>query len=140
MLRALILFTILASPSAAESLVATRVIRAQTLLAAGDVSLVASDIVGALADPAEALGKEARVTLYPGRAIRAVDVGPPALVERNQIVTLIYNAGGLGITTDGRALARGGLGDVIQVMNLSSRALIAGQVGENGIVFIGSNH
>jgi flagella basal body P-ring formation protein FlgA len=140
MLRALILFTILASPSAAESLVATRVIRAQTLLAAGDVSLVASEIVGALADPAEVLGKEARVTLYPGRAIRAVDVGPPALVERNQIVTLIYNAGGLGITTDGRALARGGLGDVIQVMNLSSRALIAGQVGENGIVFIGSNH
>jgi flagella basal body P-ring formation protein FlgA len=140
MLRALILYTVLASPLAAESLVATRVIRAQTLLSAGDVSLVASEILGALADPADALGKEARVTLYPGRAIRATDVGPPALVERNQIVTLIYNAGGLGITTDGRALARGGLGDVIQVMNLSSRALIAGQVAENGIVYIGTNH
>lgn len=140
MLRALILFTILASPLAAESLVATRVIRAQTLLSAGDVLLVASEIVGALSDPEDALGLEARVTLYPGRAIRAADVGPPALIERNQIVTLIYSSLRLGIATEGRALARGGLGDVIKVMNLSSRAVIAGKVAKNGVVYIGSNY
>ena len=108
MLRSFALLLLLATPSAAESLIATRVIRAQTLLSANDVTLVAAEIPGALMDPSEALGLEARVTLYPGRAIRASDIGPPALVERNQIVTLVYNAGGLGITTEGRALARGG--------------------------------
>lgn len=137
MLRVFPILILLCSPVAAESLIATRVVRAQTLLSAADVTLVAAEIPGALTDPETALGLEARVTLYPGRAIRAADVGPPALVERNQIVTLIYNVGGLGITTEGRALARGGMGDVIQVMNLSSRAVFSAQVAEDGSVRVG---
>lgn len=137
MLRVFPILVLLCSPVAAESLIATRVVRAQTLLSAADVTLVAAEIPGALTDPETALGLEARVTLYPGRAIRAADVGPPALVERNQIVTLIYNVGGLGITTEGRALARGGMGDVIQVMNLSSRAVFSAQVAEDGSVRVG---
>jgi flagella basal body P-ring formation protein FlgA len=136
MLRSFALLFLLASPSAAESLIATRVIRAQTLLSANDVTLVAAEIPGALVDPSDALGLEAKVTLYPGRAIRASDVGPPAIVERNQIVTLVYSVGGLGITTDGRALARGGLGEIIRVMNNSSRTVIAGQVAEGGYVHV----
>ena len=53
-----------------------------------------------------------------------------------QIVTLVYNVGGLGITTEGRALARGGLGEIIRVMNNSSRTVIAGQVAEGGYVHV----
>lgn len=139
MVRFILLFVLAAAPVAAESLIATRVVRAQTLLSTDDVTLVAAEIPGALANPAEVLGLEARVTLYPGRAIRAADIGPPALVERNQIVTLIYSAGGLGISTEGRALARGGLGDVIRVMNLSSRAVLAAQVAPDGSLHVGSN-
>ena len=129
---------LVASPMAAESLIATRVIRAQTLLTANDVTLVAAEISGALADPSEALGLEARVTLYPGRAIRAGDLGPPALIDRNQIVTLIYRVGGLDITTEGRALGRGGLGDAMQVMNVSSRMVLVGRVARDGSVHVGS--
>ena len=47
----------------------------------------------------------ARVTLYPDRPIRPGDLAPPALVDRNQIVTLEYAAGPLVILTEGRALA-----------------------------------
>lgn len=138
MLRIISLLMLVASPMAAESLIATRVIRAQTLLTANDVTLVAAEISGALADPSAALGLEARVTLYPGRAIRAGDLGPPALIDRNQIVTLIYRVGGLDITTEGRALGRGGLGDAMQVMNVSSRMVLVGRVARDGSVHVGS--
>lgn len=138
MLRYVVLAIMIALPAAADSLVATRVVRAQSLLSVEDVTLVDADIPGALTNMADVVGSEARVTLYPGRAVMAADIGPPALVDRNQIVTLIYNVGGLGITTEGRALARGGLGDVIRVMNLSSRAVFAAQIAEDGTLRVGS--
>ncbi|WP_442102273.1 flagellar basal body P-ring formation chaperone FlgA [Pseudorhodobacter sp. W20_MBD10_FR17] len=122
---------------AADSLTATRVIRAKTLLSVADVTVIAATIPGALVAPADAIGLEARVTLYPGRPIRSADVGPPAVVERNQIVTLIYSLGGLGITTEGRALGRGSMGDVIGVMNLSSRKTVVGQLAKDGSVYVG---
>ena len=139
MFRIFALSLLFGTPALPESLIATRIVRAQTLLSAADVTLVAAEIPGALTNPADVLGLEARVTLYPGRAVRAGDVGPPALVERNQFVTLVYNTGGLGITTEGRALARGGVGDVIQVMNLSSRSILVAQVAKDGTLRVGSN-
>jgi flagella basal body P-ring formation protein FlgA len=138
MVRLLAFALLLAMPAAAESLVATRVIRAQTLLAPEDVTMVADEITGALASPDQAVGLETRVILYPGRAIRAADIGPPALVERNQIVTLVYNVVGLGITTEGRALARGGLDDVIRVMNLASRSVLTAKIAGDGSLRVGS--
>lgn len=130
---------ILALPSAAlaDSLVATRVIKAQEPLVAEDVTLVAAEIPGALTDPAQALGQEARVAIYPGRPILAENIGPAAMVERNQIVSLSYSAGGLVIRTDGRALARGGAGEVIEVMNLTSKTKITGRIGPDGSVMVG---
>ena len=122
----------------ADSLVATRTLRAQTVLTAADMTLVEAAIPDALADPALAVGLEARVTLYAGRAIRAADVGPPALVDRNQVVSLIYLAGGLGIVTEGRALARAGAGDAVRVMNLSSRSTVTGRVAPDGTVLVGN--
>lgn len=127
---------LLGSPAMADSLIATRVIRAQTVLTESDLNIATAEISGALTQIHEAIGLEARVTLYPGRPIRAADIGPPALVDRNQTVTLLYNLGTLGISTEGRALARGGLGDVIRVMNLSSRTMLLGRIAEDGAVLI----
>lgn len=121
----------------ADSVIATRVIRAQTILTESDMSIAGAAVSGALTQIHEAIGFEARVTLYPGRPIRAADIGPPALVDRNQTVSLLYNVGTLGITTEGRALARGGLGDVIRVMNLSSRTMLLGRIAEDGAVHVG---
>jgi flagellar basal body P-ring formation protein FlgA len=139
MLKIVTLLALWGSPMLAESLTVTRVIRAQTLLTETDVTVIGAAIPGALIDPVEAVGLEARVTLYPGRPIHRNDLGPPALVDRNQIVTLVYNLGGLEITTEGRALDRGGLGDVVGVMNLSSRKTVAGQLAEDGFVYVGPN-
>jgi flagella basal body P-ring formation protein FlgA len=139
MLKFSCLLWLLAFPAMAESLVATRIIRAQTVLSESDYTLVAAEIPGALSSGAAALGLEARVTLYPGRAIRAGDIGPPALIERNQIVPLIYRVGGLGIVTEGRALDRAAAGEMVRVMNLGSRSVVTGMVGDNGTILFGQS-
>jgi len=123
----------------ADSLVATRTIRAQTILASADMTFVAAEIPGAATDLAEAEGLEARVTLYAGRPIRPDDLGPPAIIDRNQLVSLAYTSGLIVIVTEGRALARGGVGDQIHVMNLASRTTVTGRIGADGVVQVGPN-
>lgn len=134
-----LLFLVLPDMTMAESLVATRTIRAQSVVQAEDVALVDAAIPGALTAVEGAVGKEARVTIYAGRPVKATDIGSPALIDRNQIVSLSYQTGGLAIVTEGRALARGGAGDVIRVMNLASRSTVSGRVTPDGTVQVGPN-
>ncbi len=136
-MRLALLLILLPLMAEADSLVATRTIRAQSLLGPADIALTKDSFPGALADPAQVLGREARVALYAGRPILAADIGPPAIVDRNQRVALSYAAGGLAITAEGRALGRGGVGDVIRVMNLASRTTVDGRIGPDGVVRVG---
>lgn len=128
---------LMAQPVLADSIVATRTIRAKALIGPDDITVVAADVPGALSDPAQALGQEARVAIYAGKPVRASDLGAPALVERNQTVMLIYSAGGLAISTEGRALARAAEGDLVRVINLASKVTISGRVGPDGAIYVG---
>jgi flagellar basal body P-ring formation protein FlgA len=136
-MRALLILLLTACPAMAESLVAARTIRAMAVLAPEDVTVVNSALAGALADPADAVGLEARITIYAGRAIRPADLGPPALIERNQVAPLLFRSGGLTIAAEGRALGRGGVGDVVRVMNLASRSVVTARVGPDGALWVG---
>ncbi len=127
----------LALPAAADTVVATRTIRALSIIGPEDVALAPGSVAGALSDLSAALGQEARVTLYAGRPVRAADVALPAVVERNQIVALVFQAGPLSILAEGRALARAGVGDTIRVMNLASRSTVSGRVRPDGAVVVG---
>jgi flagella basal body P-ring formation protein FlgA len=129
-----VVFMFLPLQAAADALIATRTIPAQTVITAEDFTLVAAEIPDALTDSSLAIGQEARVAIYAGRPIRANDLGAMAVVERNQIIPLSFQAGGLAILTEGRALARGAAGDVIAVMNLSSRTKVFGTVRPDGTV------
>lgn len=128
---------VLAQPAFADSLVATRTIRAQSVIGPDDLTLVDAEVPGAATDLAEALGLEARVAIYAGKPVRLSDLGAPALIDRNQVVTLVYLAGGLTISTEGRAMGRGAEGDVIRVINLASRSTVSGRVGPGGVVYVG---
>lgn len=132
------LLALIPAAAEADSLVATRLIEAKAVIGEADIALVAAAIPGALSDPALALGQEARVTIYPGRPLREDDIGPPALIERNTVVPLIFQRGALEISTEGRALDRGGTGDVIRVMNLSSRSIVTGRIDSLGQVQVAS--
>lgn len=128
----LVLLVLLAgAPALADRVEAVRVIRAHEVIAAGDVVLH-DDPAAVGPGLQEIIGKEARVALYPGRPIRAGDVTTPAVIERNQMVPLVYVRGGLQIEAEGRALGRAGPGDYVRVMNLASRATVTGRVTEDG--------
>jgi len=125
-----------ASATLADTVVAKRTLRATALIGPGDVTLAPGDIAGAFQDPKDVIGQEARVVLYAGRPVLTGDVGPPALVDRNQIVRLIFRAGPVSILAEGRALGRGGMGDTLRVMNLDSRNTVTGLVGPDGTVHV----
>ena len=125
---------LLAFPVAAETLVAARTIRSQALIGPQDVVVLAGEMAGSLTRPEEAVGLEARVTLYAGRPIQHGQVGPPALVQRNQTVVLIFRRGALSILAEGRSLGRGSAGEVIKVMNVTSRSTVSGVIGADGQV------
>ena len=135
MIRILI-FLFLAAPAAADTIVAARTIPAQTLITPGDIQLHDRTVPGSLSDPVDAIGMEARVALYAGRPIMPGDLGSPAIVERNQIITLHFQRGGLMISTEGRALGRAGPGDMVRVMNVSSRSTVTARIGADGAAYV----
>lgn len=136
-MKLLIALVMLVLPASAQAdvIVAARTIRAQTILSAQDLVIKQGDSVDAVL-PEDLIGQETRVSLYAGRPIRISDVGPPAVVDRNQIVPLIYDRNGLRIATEGRSLSRAGPGEYIRVMNMSSRTTVSGRVMPDGRVLV----
>lgn len=122
--------------SLADVVVPTRTIRANAIISASDVALKQIQNADGYFHLRDVVGQEARTTLYAGRAILVDDIGPPALVARNQIVSIMFVSNGLVIKTEGRSLQRGGVGDRIRIMNLSSRATLFGQVQPDGTVHV----
>lgn len=131
-----LLLATLAPPVSAGTLIATRTLRAQTVLSAADIALSDDPVEGALSDPRDAIGLETRVAIYPGHPIREGDLAPPALVERNQTIMLVFQRGGLTIRAEGRALDRGAVGETIRVMNSTSKAVVSAVIGTDGSVYV----
>ncbi len=128
---------VVAVSAGAQTVVARQAIRAQTIITPEMVQLDNQTTSGAFAALAEVLGQEARVNIYPGRPVMITDLGSPAILERNQLVTLIFHRGALQITSEGRVLARAGIGETVRVMNLDSRTIIFGRVTESGAIEVG---
>lgn len=127
---------LIAFPLFADTVVPARTIRPNQIITEMDVTFAAGDLSAGFARLSDVIGQEARVALYAGRPILAGDIGPPAVITRNQIVILNYSAGGIRISTEGRALERGAIGDRIRVMNLGSRATLFGQILGDGTIMV----
>lgn len=136
--RLALLFALVAPLAHADTLTTVRLVRPATVLMPEHIGRLSQDVPGALTREDQAIGFEARVTLYPGRPIRPADIGPAALVERNQPVLLVFSQGALTISTEGRSLGRGAAGDAIRVMNLGSRTTVSGIVQADGSVRVGA--
>jgi flagella basal body P-ring formation protein FlgA len=138
MIRLFVLSLALTVPliAAADTLVATRTIRAAEVIDIGDVQPGPDD--GPTLRLEDVIGMEAQIILYAGQTIHPSDVAAPAVIERNAPVILRFRQGPLMIVTEGRALARARPGDVIAVMNLQSRATVRGRVQSDGTVEVGS--
>jgi flagella basal body P-ring formation protein FlgA len=103
----------------------------------GDV-LKASDVVTERRPKAEvgsdaaprggAVGMQMRKGLRAGQALRVADLGKPDLVQKDDNVTLIYEAAGIYLTARGMAIDNGTEGDTVTVLNLQSKRTITGTV------------
>jgi flagella basal body P-ring formation protein FlgA len=136
-LCAVALVLIAVGPTRADTVIANGTIRGQTLIGPGDVALIDADTPGALDALTDAIGMEARVNLYAGRPVRPGDLRPPAIVDRNQIVTIRFDHGGLLVITEGRAMDRAAAGEPLRVLNLSSRNTITAIAAAPGLVIVG---
>jgi flagella basal body P-ring formation protein FlgA len=86
----------------------------------------------------QAAGLAARNALQTGAALRAADLMKPEMVQRNELVTLIYEVPGITLTVRGKALEGGTEGDTIAVLNEQSKRMVQGAVIGPGRVFVGS--
>lgn len=136
MIRLSLILILLGNIVSAEILVATRIIPANTIISAEDIAFRNLSAPGASTDPTAVVGMEARKSIFAGRPIFSSDIGIPAVVERNQIIELVFRSNGLLIKTDGRALDRAGPGDLVRVMNLSSRSIVIADIDERGVGFV----
>lgn len=119
-------------------IVAKRTIRAQAILTEDDLAIRAGASSNAETELLEFVGMETREVLYAGRPISRSQLGEPAIVQRNEIVQMIYLTGSVQIVTEGRALGRAALGETIRVMNLGSRTTVSAQVEGPARVRVGS--
>lgn len=136
MIRIAAILILMSGSALAESVLANRTIRAHEVIGPHDVVLHGTAIQGVAQQLSDVVGQEARVALYAGRPVRLADIGPPSVVERNEIIRLIYERHGLRIATEGRALDRAGPGDMIRVMNLSSRNTVTALIDESGAAHV----
>jgi flagella basal body P-ring formation protein FlgA len=111
----------------------------------GDV-LKASDVVTERRPKAEVgsdaatrsrvVGMQMRKGLRAGQPLKSTDLGKPDLVQRDDNVTLIYEAAGLYLTVRGKAVDSGTEGDTVTVLNLQSKRTVSGTVIGRGQVAI----
>jgi flagellar basal body P-ring formation protein FlgA len=80
------------------------------------------------------VGKAARLTLLPGRAIPFSSVSNRKLVSNGTEVKLVFSEGDLIITTTGSALQDGSIGDIVKVRNDDSGVTVSGAVQPDGSV------
>jgi flagella basal body P-ring formation protein FlgA len=137
-MRALCLMAMLLPGAAqAQAVIVTHMLTPGSVIGEADVALVDADIPGAVPTLEAALGLAVTETIYPGRPVLLDNLSAPDLVERNQSVSLVYQAGPLQILAKGRALSGGAAGAEVKVMNMNSHATVTGLVGADGTVHVG---
>jgi flagella basal body P-ring formation protein FlgA len=82
------------------------------------------------------VGKVAKRTLLPGQAISTNSVALPKLVTIGAMVKLVFEEGGLMISTYASALQAGAAGDIVSVRNLESGLTLTGVIAPDGSVHV----
>jgi flagellar basal body P-ring formation protein FlgA len=122
-----------------EATVLARNVERNEIIKSSDVVVERRPKAEAGADAAHrdrVVGMQARRQLRSGQPLRTADLAKPDLVQRDQNVTLIYEAAGLYLTMRGKALDNGTEGDAVNVMNLQSKRTVSGTVIGRGQVSI----
>lgn len=89
---------------------------------------------GALTDAKDIVGKQARTNVRANSPLSRRDFQRPVLIERGEKITVTYEMPGMKLTSRAQAMDDGAKGDVIDVMNLTSRRIVPAIVTSRGQV------
>jgi flagella basal body P-ring formation protein FlgA len=119
-----------------SALVATRRLDPGDVITAADVrstQVSARRLLGSVeSNLSQVVGQTAKRTIVAGQPLETDNVGPPVMVAKGATVVLLLNTPTMSLTARGLALGSGGRGDVIEVMNPLSRAVVAARVSGAG--------
>ena len=83
---------------------------------------------GALTDAGSLTGKVTRNALVAGSLLREGDLVKQDIVEKNSMVTVVYEGPGLSLSMRGKAMEAGAMGDAILIQNVQSKRAVQGTV------------
>ncbi|MCQ8185517.1 flagellar basal body P-ring formation chaperone FlgA [Parvularcula maris] len=86
--------------------------------------------------PEDLEGFAVRRSLAAGRPIRAQDVGAPLVVAKNAAVEIIYDRSGVTLSSMGRALDEGAIGDLVRVQAKGQDRQVSAEIVAPGRVII----
>lgn len=90
----------------------------------------------AVTDRRQAAGLALRSPMQAGRILHAAELVKPDTIQRNEVVTLIYEVPGVTLTVRGKAMEGGAEGDMISVLNEQSKRTLQGVIIGPGRVVI----
>lgn len=85
-------------------------------------------------DPDKIVGKEAKHPLQADQPLRAGDVRAPVIVAKGSLVTLVVQSPTMTLTSKGKAMENGALGDSVRIQNTQSKIVVEGEVVGSGTV------
>jgi len=122
--------------------VAARDLPRGTTLTEDDISWIIMnerEIAGAVAsDINEIIGHVTRYGVRAGQPIRSNSFAKAVAVERGQLVTILWSVPGMNLTAQGEAKEKGGVGDVIRVVNNKSKTMVLAEIIDSRTVRIAS--
>lgn len=126
-----------------DVVVTNRTLERGQAVGASDVTLErrARDLV-----PAEAVydgmpldGRVARRAIAPGTLLRAADLVRPEIVQKGELVTVVYEGPGISLALRAKANEAGALGDTVTVLNPQSKKTLQATVTGPGRVSVGGS-
>jgi flagella basal body P-ring formation protein FlgA len=93
-----------------------------------------------ITDVDQAVGRAVRQAMRAGQPLLRAQLMKPELVHRDTSVTLVYEVPGIMITTRGKALEPGAMGDTITVANVETKRTVQGTVtGPNRVTIVATS-
>lgn len=89
-----------------------------------------------LSNPDQLIGRTPRRFVQAGAPITETQIERPRMVSKGAVVTMSYSTPFMTLTTQGRALEHGGLGDQIRVQNLQSNTTVTAVVTDHNAVTV----
>ncbi|MGZ6019272.1 MAG: flagellar basal body P-ring formation chaperone FlgA [Phenylobacterium sp.] len=88
-------------------------------------------------DPDQVIGQMAKRPLRAGAVVLAHDVAAAIVIRTGDLVSVTYEADGVSLTLEGKAMASAGVGETLAVMNTQSKKIVQVVVSGPGQAVVG---